>query len=229
MLGEKPPSTVQNSKTGFFGRFAKKTPQKGVKDMPKALTEQPDFKCTKRFETQLITHASLLNPDSAIDYFSFRVSLEKENLWIHSILPCISSRSKSVTFEIENGIPAIIRGSAWPQLLGNFLQLSPFTFESLKRDSLTVDQLIDKDIPRTFPDLNPLFDQIHSLSDSLREILIVFSCMRPDVGYTQGMAHVAGMFLLHCGSASDCFGLFSNFIIKHHTLYMFQTFNLDYI
>jgi hypothetical protein len=121
MMGEKTPSTPQNGKTGFFSRFTKKSPQKSSNDMPKALREQTDFKFQKRFETQLITHTSLLNPDSAIDYFSFRVPLEKENLWIHSILPYISSRSKSVTFEIENGIPAIIRGSAWPQLLGNFL------------------------------------------------------------------------------------------------------------
>ena len=44
--------------------------------------------------------------------------------------------------------------------------------------------MIDKDIPRTFPDLNSLFDEVHSLHDSLREILVAFSAMRPDIGYT---------------------------------------------
>lgn len=38
-----------------------------------------------------------------------------------------------------------------------------------------IDSLIDADIPRTFPELNPLFEQVHSLKDSLREILIAFS------------------------------------------------------
>ena len=43
--------------------------------------------------------------------------------------------------------------------------------------------LIDADIPRTFPDLNNLFEQIESLSLSLREILVAFNHMRPDIGY----------------------------------------------
>lgn len=60
--------------------------------------------------------------------------------------------------------------------------------------------LIDADIPRTFPDLNNLFEQIASLSESLREILVAFSHMRPDIGYVQGMAHIVGTLLLHCGT-----------------------------
>ena len=35
--------------------------------------------------------------------------------------------------------------------------------------------MIDADVPRTFPELNPLFEQVHSLSESLREVLIAFS------------------------------------------------------
>ena len=57
-------------------------------------------------------------------------------------------------------------------------------FEYYKSMNKKIDNLIDKDIPRTFPDLNSLFEEVHSLSESLREILIAFSNMRPDIGYT---------------------------------------------
>jgi hypothetical protein len=43
--------------------------------------------------------------------------------------------------------------------------------------------LIEEDIPRTFPHLNDLFEEIQSLSTSLREILLAFQNFRPDVGY----------------------------------------------
>lgn len=66
------------------------------------------------------------------------------------------------------------------------------------------------DIPRTFPDLNNLFEQVSSLSTSLRELLVAFSHMRPDIGYVQGMAHIAGTLLLHCGTPQECFKVFSN-------------------
>jgi hypothetical protein len=57
-------------------------------------------------------------------------------------------------------------------------------FEYYKAMNKNIDNLIYEDIPRTFPDLNSLFEEVHSLSDSLREILIAFSAMRPDIGYT---------------------------------------------
>lgn len=91
-----------------------------------------------------------------------------------------------------------------------------------------IDAMIDHDIPRTFPDLNPMFEEVHSLSLSLREILIAFSQFRPDVGYTQGMAHIAGMLLLHC-QPCPAFTLFSNLTLQLDTLYNFYTINLPFI
>jgi hypothetical protein len=40
-----------------------------------------------------------------------------------------------------------------------------------------------KDIPRTFPHLNQLFEEIHSLSKSLVDVLGAFQNFRPDIGY----------------------------------------------
>ena len=84
--------------------------------------------------------------------------------------------------------------------------------------------LIEVDIPRTFPELNKLFEQVASLSESLREILVAFSHMRPDLGYVQGMAHIAGMLLLHCGSPQECFKVFVN-LVSSELLHDFYTFD----
>lgn len=89
--------------------------------------------------------------------------------------------------------------------------------------------MIDADIPRTFPELNPLFEQVHSLSDSLREILIAFSQLRPDVGYSQGMAHVVGMLLMHCGQPEVGFKMLGNLVMTYDTIYHFYTINLLFI
>ena len=43
--------------------------------------------------------------------------------------------------------------------------------------------MIDVDLPRTFPELNSLFEQSESLAGSLREILVAWDCFRPDIGY----------------------------------------------
>ena len=119
-----------------------------------------------------------------------------------------------------------MRGQAWPLLVGNRTKVTARLFEHYKSYSYAAsfqqaqnDQegqqarhLIDVDIPRTFPDLNNLFEQVASLSESLRELLIAFSHMRPDVGYVQGMAHIAGNMLLHCGTPQDCFMVFANLV-----------------
>lgn len=43
--------------------------------------------------------------------------------------------------------------------------------------------LMRKDIPRTFPHLNKLFEEVHSLSTSLIDILGAFQNFRPDMEY----------------------------------------------
>lgn len=59
----------------------------------------------------------------------------------------------------------------------------PFSIQAGVKNSDQNSHLIDCDIPRTFPDLNEFFAQIESISESLREVLTAFKCMRPDIGY----------------------------------------------
>lgn len=108
----------------------------------------------------------------------------------------------------------------WPILVRNKMKINsqlfeifksfPFSIQAGIKLSDTQSHIIEKDIPRTFPDLNEFFAQIESIGDSLREVLTAFKSMRPDIGYCQGMSHVVGMLLLHCGPPQDCFKVFCN-------------------
>lgn len=96
-------------------------------------------------------------------------------------------------------------------------------FENFKTlQSTTVDSELEADIPKTFPELNPIFEQVHSLSENVREVLIAFTQLRPDIGYRQGMSHIAGLLLLHCTAPCDSFKLFTN-VVMLETVYNFFT------
>ena len=58
--------------------------------------------------------------------------------------------------------------------------------------------------------------------------MVAFSFMRPDVGYVQGMAHIGGLFLLHCGPPQECFKVFAN-LTSGELLYDFYTFDTEKI
>ena len=135
----------------------------------------------------------------------------------------------------HNGIPLTMRGQAWPLLIGNKIRVTPQLYEHYKNymyaseafsaadnNNGETKHLIEADIPRTFPELNNLFAQVESLSGNLRELLVAYSHMRPEIGYVQGMAHIAGMILLHCGTPQECFKMFAN-IVSLELLYDFYS------
>jgi hypothetical protein len=35
------------------------------------------------------------------------------------------------------------------------------------------------------------------MRESLKKLLIAFTCMRPDIGYVQGMSYIAGLMLMY--------------------------------
>lgn len=77
----------------------------------------------------------------------------------------------------------VFRAEVWGQLVGNHLKINAQMFDALLNDSAfhmgsqsddKNGSLIVKDIPRAFPHLNKLFEEIHSLSQSLIDVLGAF-------------------------------------------------------
>ena len=95
------------------------------------------------------------------------------------------------------------RGQLWAALIGNEERINAYVFNTFRTDDYTFQQkemdssigqgtnrkrtipnsLMMKDIPRTFPHLNKLFEEVHSLSSSLIDILSAFQNYRPDIEY----------------------------------------------
>lgn len=120
-------------------------------------------------------------------------------------------RKPKVEILCARGIPPNMRRRAWTAMIGNKLKITRELYEitlerartyfastqqaavpeqepapprpsASREDSI---QLIDQDIPRTFPGE---LAAVQRESETLREVLQTFCCFRPDVGYVQGMS-----------------------------------------
>jgi hypothetical protein len=85
-------------------------------------------------------------------------------------------------------------------------------------------QLIHTDLSRTFPELE-LFDEEGPYYGQLKELLEVFACFRPDLGYIQGMSYLAAMLCLHMPEYDDralTFQCLANLVVSQHFFVFFQ-------
>ncbi|MFS8160315.1 MAG: hypothetical protein ACMG6E_08930 [Candidatus Roizmanbacteria bacterium] len=112
-----------------------------------------------------------------MNYFSSSHNEKLIDSWFKTYLPLIKENEnfksyKRLRQEIKKGVPVPLRGQVWQRLVSNKLRINNFMFTTFKSFSeLSSNPLIEEDIPRTFPHLNELFEEIQSLSTSLREVL----------------------------------------------------------
>jgi hypothetical protein len=119
-------------------------------------------------------------------YLNYFTTMHDEKLidqWFKLYLPMIKesaeldprslTKVKKLKYEIVRGIPVPLRGHVWQSLIANKLRISSHLFQVFKdmSNGAQLNPLVEADIPRTFPHLNDLFEEIQSLSTSLREIL----------------------------------------------------------
>ena len=61
----------------------------------------------------------------------------------------------------------------------------------------------------------------------MKNVLLAFTLLRPDLGYVQGMSYVAGCLLLHFGSELETFRMFANLMNREDMLFNFYSFDMD--
>jgi hypothetical protein len=124
--------------------------------------------------------------------------------------------SKKVQLLVWKGIPPSIREEAWQKIIANDLNITKDLYRIFQVKSMEIREkesqsrengeftksdsalaIIDKDIPRTFPELKFFHEEGSPVQESLRNILSTYSCYRPDTGYVQGMSYLAAMCLLN--------------------------------
>eukprot|EP01105_Mastigella_eilhardi_P021285 TRINITY_DN5141_c0_g1_i2.p1 TRINITY_DN5141_c0_g1~~TRINITY_DN5141_c0_g1_i2.p1 ORF type:complete len:681 (-),score=152.84 TRINITY_DN5141_c0_g1_i2:52-2094(-) len=147
---------------------------------------------------------------------------ELEECW----LQLLSSwdRKKAMALR-QNGIPPRVRGRVWSAALGNNFGMTPAhwdVYEKYAKKEMATkswNHQIDVDMPRTFPhlfwfaDTGPFYQQVVG-------ILTMFTHCRPDIGYVQGMSHLAGVLIMNM-EPYDAFSAFVNLITGSHFLISF--------
>ena len=150
--------------------------------------------------------------------------VERAREWREEVVPQWSKLAggRRVKKLLWQGVPPNLRKTVWPLLVGNKLSISPELFhihggrafevrKQSSQDGSTFEDvtatnkelsvmLIPVDIGRTFPLLG-FFQEEGPQHEELRHVLEAYVCLRPDIGYVQGMSFVAAVLLLNL----DCY------------------------
>lgn len=87
-------------------------------------------------------------------------------------------------------------------------------------------KVIEEDLHRTYSEMR-VFRKGNKLYQSLKNVLLAYSLLRPDLGYVQGMSYVAASLMLHYGSEYETFMVFANVMGREQLLFNFYSFDMD--
>lgn len=127
---------------------------------------------------------------------------------------------------VRKGIPISHRTSAWMIISGAQLlrEESMLTYNELKQqiNNQTIIDMIQIDLPRTFPD-NIYFCSDSHLPSQLFNILATFAHQNSDVSYCQGLNYIAGLLLLATKDEEATFWLLKVLVEKILPQYYIKT------
>jgi hypothetical protein len=107
----------------------------------------------------------------------------------------LASSRKVIVRSLRLGIPNRHRAKVWSLLTGaeKWRGTREFEYaEAVARPTMS-QHIIDCDVPRTFPALPE--DEKQAFMRSLRNVLVAYSNVDPEIGYVQGMSFLAAMFV----------------------------------
>ncbi|XP_069914170.1 TBC1 domain family member 3D isoform X2 [Oryctolagus cuniculus] len=129
---------------------------------------------------------------------------------------------------IEKGIPAQVRGKVWAMMLSVDTRKAqnPGKFEEMKeRARLCSDQVqqIDEDVARTFRSHIMFRERYGAKQRSLFEVLLAYSMYNPELGYSQGLSHVAALLLMWLSEEDAFWALVQLMGDSQHAMHDFYT------
>lgn len=90
-----------------------------------------------------------------------------------------------------------MRGVVWTSIAGARDQLLEEEYIRLSTETSPYENLIAKDIGRSFPNVEMFKDPAGEGQQMLAKVLIAFSNYDKKIGYCQGLGFVAGPLLMH--------------------------------
>lgn len=108
-------------------------------------------------------------------------------------LPTLTSK------KIRSGVPPPLRGVVWISIAGARDSLLEEEYDRLCGESSPYENLIGKDIGRSFPSVEMFRDPSGEGQKMLGKVLKCFSLYDQKIGYCQGLGFVVGPLLMHMG------------------------------
>ena len=106
-------------------------------------------------------------------------------------------RSRKVKQLVQAGFPRYLRGSIYKFLMDLPSYRKDGVFKSLlERPSIPIYEIIERDIPRCYPEHSMFRRSKGQGQTQLRRILQAYSQYNPEVGYCQGMGRLVGLCLM---------------------------------
>lgn len=141
------------------------------------------------------------------------------------------TRPKELSRAIQQGIPAVIRGSIWQLMSSSKSSPLEETYKALLKETSPHEKAIAKDLSRTFPHHKYFQDGGGIGQESLYMVVKAYSLYDQDVGYTQGLAFIVAALLLNMPDEEafcvlvrlmDSYNLRSHFMADMPGLRLFQ-------
>ncbi|KAI9253946.1 rab-GTPase-TBC domain-containing protein [Phascolomyces articulosus] len=146
-------------------------------------------------------HARLKSNATDSSNKSIKAYREQENKWIHTLGKSDpASIKKDAKFKkmARSGIPASVRARVWQFLAGSDTYKKKGLYQSLcQRQRSKIFDVIDRDIPRCYPDHSQFTDETGQGQRDLGDILKAYSHYNTQLEYCQGMGRLAGCMLMH--------------------------------
>lgn len=101
--------------------------------------------------------------------------------------------------KIRNGVPPPLRGVVWTSIAGARDQVLEDEYDRLCTETSPYENLIGKDIGRSFPNVEMFKDPAGEGQKMLAKVLGSFSIYDQKIGYCQGLGFVVGPLLMHMG------------------------------
>ncbi|PGH23604.1 hypothetical protein AJ80_02385 [Polytolypa hystricis UAMH7299] len=140
------------------------------------------------------------------------------------------------------GIPPPLRGIVWPVIAGAADPSLRTKFERLSGETSPYEGLIEKDIGRSFPNVEMFRDPNGEGQQMMAKVLKCFSIHDKEIGYCQGLGFVVGPLLMHMNDVEafcvlvrlmDHYDLRSCFLPSlsglHLRIYQFQALLSDHL
>ena len=136
---------------------------------------------------------SLIPDPPPMTELEFWAALVNDYLQTVQRLPTLTSN------KIRSGVPPPLRGVVWMSIAGSRDPLLEHEYDRLCGESSPYENLIGKDIGRSFPGVEMFRDPSGDGQQMLGRVLKCFSLYDEKIGYCQGLGFVVGPLLMHMG------------------------------